>query len=38
LHAWKLRFLHPATSEAVELYADLPDYFLEVLRKLEKRA
>jgi len=38
LHAWKLRFLHPATGEAVELYADLPDYFLEVLGKLEKRA
>ena len=38
LHAWKLRFLHPASGEVVELYADLPDYFLEVLRKLEKRA
>ena len=38
LHAWKLRFLHPTTGEAVELYADLPDYFVEVLRKLERRA
>jgi len=36
LHAWKLRFLHPTTGDAVELYADLPDYFLKVLRILEK--
>jgi 23S rRNA pseudouridine1911/1915/1917 synthase len=34
LHAKKLRFLHPATKESVELCADLPDYFVEVLRKI----
>jgi len=37
LHAWKLRFIHPSTKEPVELYADLPDYFVKVLEKLEKR-
>jgi len=37
LHAWKLRFLHPSTNESVELFADLPDYFNEVLEKIEKR-
>jgi len=37
LHAWKLRFIHPVTNEPVELYADLPDYFNNVLEKLEKR-
>ena len=36
LHAWKLRFIHPSTSETLELCADLPDYFVEVLDKLEK--
>jgi len=37
LHAWKLRFLHPATNESIELIADLPDYFSEILGVLEKR-
>ena len=36
LHARQLRFVHPRTGEAVELEAPLPDYFLEVLKKLRK--
>jgi len=36
LHAWKLRFIHPTTNECVELYADLPKYFADILIKLEK--
>ena len=36
LHARQLRFVHPRTGEAVELEAPLPDYFLEVLKKLGK--
>ena len=38
LHARILRFLHPTTNESMELCADLPDYFTDVLMKLEKRA
>ena len=34
LHARKLKFIHPSTNEPVELFADLPVYFLEVLRKI----
>ena len=37
LHAWKLCFTHPTTGERIELHAELPDYFLDVLSKLEKR-
>jgi len=37
LHAWKLRFMHPSTNEPVELFAGLPDYFVEVLEILERR-
>ena len=36
LHARTLCFTHPTTGERVELSADLPDYFIEVLSKLEK--
>jgi len=36
LHASKLCFIHPSTNEPVELCADLPDYFTEVLRILRK--
>jgi 23S rRNA pseudouridine1911/1915/1917 synthase len=38
LHAKKLCFIHPATDEEIELSADLPDYFVDVLRKLEIRS
>ena len=34
LHARQLRFVHPRTGESVELEAPLPEYFLEVLKKL----
>jgi len=37
LHAQKLCFLHPSTDERIELYADLPEYFMDILIKLEKR-
>ena len=36
LHARRLRFLHPATGEAVELECPLPDWFQEVLRKIDR--
>ena len=34
LHASKLRFVHPSSNEPIELTADLPGYFIEVLAKL----
>lgn len=34
LHARELRFLHPRTGEPVTVSSPLPDYFLEVLKKL----
>jgi len=37
LHARKLCFTHPSTNERIELSIDLPDYFKDVLLKLEKR-
>ena len=37
LHARKLIFMHPATCEQIELFADLPDYFTGILDKLDKR-
>ena len=36
LHARRLRFVHPSSGETVELECPLPDYFLEVLKKLGK--
>ena len=36
LHAKKLEFVHPSTSEKMELEAKLPEYFNEVLSKLRK--
>ena len=36
LHAQRLCFTHPSTRERIDLYTDLPDYFFEVLGKLEK--
>ncbi|MBQ2330203.1 MAG: RluA family pseudouridine synthase [Oscillospiraceae bacterium] len=35
LHAKKLRFIHPATKEPVELECDLPDYFIKVLNSIK---
>ena len=36
LHAIKLEFTHPRTNEKVEFFAPLPNYFQDVLTKLEK--
>ena len=36
LHAKKIRFLHPATGEKIELETELPAYFQEVLSRLGK--
>ncbi len=35
LHAKKLRFIHPATKEPVELECDLPEYFIKVLNSIK---
>ena len=36
LHARRLRFLHPATGEPVELECPLPDWFERVLKQIDK--
>ena len=36
LHARKLRFLHPATGEPVEVECPLPDWFEKVLKQLDR--
>ena len=36
LHARRLRFVHPATGEPVELECPLPGWFQEVLRKIDR--
>ena len=36
LHARKLRFIHPAAKEAVEVECPLPDWFERVLRQIDK--
>ena len=38
LHARKLKFIHPATGEPVEVECPLPDWFEAVLEKLRKMA
>jgi len=38
LHAGVLCFKHPRDERPVVVMADLPDYFKEVLTKLEKTA
>ena len=38
LHARRLRFVHPATSQPVELACPLPGWFQEVLDRLEIKA
>jgi len=38
LHARKLRFIHPSTNALMEFSTDLPDYFKDVIQKLEKRS
>lgn len=34
LHAYKIRFIHPDTQKEMEFTAPLPDYFKQVLKKL----
>ena len=36
LHSYKLKFLHPITNEIMDLKADIPEYFKEVLSILEE--
>ena len=36
LHARRLRFVHPATGETMELECPLPDWFLEIPRKIDR--
>ena len=36
LHAKSLKFKHPTTNEIMELEAEIPEYFKEVLSKLER--
>ena len=36
LHARRLRFVHPSTGELVELECPLPDWFQEILRKIDR--
>ena len=35
LHSYKLEFIHPITKKKLELKAEIPVYFEEVLKKLE---
>lgn len=36
LHARRLRFVHPSTGEEMDLECPLPDWFQEVLRKIDR--
>ena len=36
LHAKRLRFLHPSTGEPVEVECPLPQWFTDVLKKIDK--
>ena len=36
LHAQKIKFQHPTTREEVEYKAELPNYFKEIIEKLDK--
>jgi len=35
LHARELKFIHPRTNERVELKTELPEYFQDILKKLD---
>ena len=37
LHAFRLTLTHPRTGQTMELYAPLPDYFKDVLKKLDNK-
>ena len=34
LHAWKLKFVHPITGNEMELKAELPEYFKNIIRQI----
>lgn len=36
LHSYKLEFIHPCTQEQMYFEVDLPDYFKEYIKKIEK--
>ena len=36
LHAYKVGFIHPITKEYMEFESELPEYFMDILRKIEK--
>ncbi len=36
LHAKEISFTHPSTGERLTLSCDLPEYFMEIIRKLER--
>ena len=36
LHARRLRFVHPSTGETVELECPLPEWFQEILKKIDR--
>ena len=37
LHARKLGFIHPTTNEYIEFNSELPDYFKNIIKKLENK-
>ena len=37
LHAWKLEFNHPITNKKMELEAELPEYFKNILNELDTK-
>ena len=37
LHARSLKFVHPRSGEHIELTSELPEYFIEVLKRLKSR-
>jgi len=36
LHAYKVGFIHPVTKEYMEFESELPEYFMDILRKIKK--
>ena len=38
LHAWKIEFKHPITNEKMELEAEIPEYFKNIIKELEGEA
>ena len=36
LHAWRLEFKHPITGKKISLEAEIPEYFKNIIKKLEE--